>query len=148
MVCLVALWVVSVALPWADASGGGVTHAVLINGGSHPHANSLRHLQHLQEMVALLESRGIPRQRRPLFAADGEDETPDLAVRDVVPTAFGLLATTHLGQLLQPPLAVIDTRWDGMPRQPARQTPPPQWFATPGQDLPRAGQSAHSRRVP
>ena len=32
VVCLVALWVCSVALRWADASGGGVTHAVLING--------------------------------------------------------------------------------------------------------------------
>jgi hypothetical protein len=78
-----------VALQWADASGGGVTHAVLINGGSHPHANPLSHLQHLQEMVALLESRGLPRQRLHLFTADGEDATLDLAVRDALPAAFG-----------------------------------------------------------
>ena len=89
VVCLVALYVCSVALQWVDASGGGVTHAVLINGGSHPHANPLSHLQHLQEMVALLESRGLPRQRLHLFTANGEDATLDLAVRDALPAAFG-----------------------------------------------------------
>jgi hypothetical protein len=97
-------------------------------------------------MVALLASRGIPRQRRHSFSADGEDATPDLAVRDVVPAAFWLLAATRLSQLLQPRREVIDPRWDGMPLQPARQTLL-QWFATAGQDLPRAGTSAHIRRV-
>ena len=68
-------------------------------------------------------------------------------MRDVVPAAFWLLADTRLGQLLQPRLEVIDTRWGGMPLQPACQTLL-QWFATVGQDLPRAGTSAHIRRVP
>ena len=40
-------------------------------------------------MVALLESRGLPRQRLHLFTADGEDATLDLAVRDALPAAFG-----------------------------------------------------------
>jgi hypothetical protein len=75
----------------------------------HPQATSLSHLQRLQEMVELLESRGIPHQRRHSFSADGEDATPGLAVRDVVPAACWLLADTRLGQLLQPRLAVIDT---------------------------------------
>jgi len=105
-----------------------VTHALLINGGSKPQSNYQSHLHHLQEMVELLEERGLPRERIHIFSADGEDKAPDLAVRDTLPQQFWLLEGTKVGRRLRPRTQLTDTRWEGMTLHPARREPLQEWF--------------------
>jgi thiol-disulfide isomerase/thioredoxin len=111
-----------------EASSPGVTHALLINGGSKPASNYQSHLHHLQDMVELLEGRGLPRERIHIFSADGEALTPDLAVRDVGPPNFWLIVGTSIGKRLRPSTEVTDTRWDGMNLKPARKGALRKWF--------------------
>ena len=63
------------ALGAADPPAGQI-HALLINGGSKPSSNYLSHLHHLQDMVELLERRGLPPERIHVFSADGEESAP------------------------------------------------------------------------
>jgi hypothetical protein len=131
----VALFVGSVSLCQADASSQGTTHALLINGGWRPQSNYLSHLHHLQDTVELLTGRGLPRQHLHIFSADGQDASPDLAVRDAPPTAFWLLADPRLGRLLQLHLELSDTHWDDIPSQPACLATLRTWFETAGHYL-------------
>ena len=55
----------------------GAIHALLINGGNQPSSNYLSHLQHLQDMVDLLQRRGVDPNRIHVFSADGEDSAAD-----------------------------------------------------------------------
>jgi len=112
-----------------------VTHALLINGGSKPQSNYQSHLHHLQEMVELLEKRGLPRERIHIFSADGEDQTPDLAVRDTLPPAFWLLEGTTVGRRLRPRTELTDTRWQGMTLHPARREALREWFEAARREL-------------
>jgi hypothetical protein len=105
-----------------------VTHALLLNGGSSPASNYLSHLHHLQDMVRVLERRGVPRERIHIFTADGDDPEPDLAARDTQPPGFWLIAGTSTGRRLQPRTELIDTRWPDWSLKPARKAALREWF--------------------
>jgi thiol-disulfide isomerase/thioredoxin len=113
---------------WAGEANHGTTHALLINGGSKPASNYLSHLHHLQEMVEVLEARGIPRKRIHIFSADGEEAGADLAVRDTKPGEFWLIEGTRVGNSLRPRTEVTDTRWAGVNLRPARKEALREWF--------------------
>jgi hypothetical protein len=115
------------ALPEAPARPG-VTHALLLNGGSTPASNYLSHLHHLQDMVRALERRGVPPERIHIFTADGDDPEPDLAARDTQPPGFWLIAGTSTGRRLQPRTELIDTRWPDRLLRPARKAALREWF--------------------
>jgi thiol-disulfide isomerase/thioredoxin len=112
----------------AQQASGEVTHALLINGGSRPRSNYLSHLHHLQDMVALLEERGLPAERIHVFSADGEDETADLAVRDALPEGFWLLEGTNLGGKLRPRTELTNTVLPGVKLRPATKRELEKWF--------------------
>lgn len=111
------------------------TYAVMINGGSSPAINYQSHLRHLQQLVAELESRGIPRLRMTIFSADGREPAPDLAVRDQPDPRFWLVEFTRAGRELRPRTDLIDTRWDGVDLRPARKDALRHWFETTGRGL-------------
>lgn len=117
-----------VAAP-AEQSPAGTIHALLINGGSKPKSNFLSHLHHLEDMVEILEQRGLPSERIHIFSADGEAEEADLAVRDVRPDNFWLIAGLRTGRRLRPETELTDTRWDGIELQAARLDTLRAWFA-------------------
>jgi thiol-disulfide isomerase/thioredoxin len=110
------------------------THALLINGGSRPSANYQSHLHHLEDMVALLERRGISRERTHVFSADGEDEAADLAVRDAQAAGFWVLDGTRLGGRLRR-TDVTNTIWEGMTLRPSTGEALREWFETAAQTL-------------
>ncbi|MEE9291970.1 MAG: hypothetical protein V3U83_03470, partial [Acidobacteriota bacterium] len=110
-------------------------HALLINGGSKPEINYQSHLHHLEDMVALLESRGVPRERIHVFSADGERDAPDLAVRDTIPEGFWLIKGTGPGQRLKPETELTNTDWQGVEIRPARKRMLRRWFNSVGRKL-------------
>ena len=127
--CLLAtLCLVAVAPAFTVDARREVTHALLINGGWQPRSNYQSHLHHLQDMVELLEQRGLPRKRIHVFSADGADNAPDLAVRDALPPGFWLIAGTKVGRRLQPRTELTDTIWEGLTLRPARKAALRKWF--------------------
>jgi thiol-disulfide isomerase/thioredoxin len=108
----------------------GLVHALLINGGAQPGSNYLSHLQHLQEMVQLLQQRGIAPQRIHVFSADGQDPSPDLTTRPAPPAGFWLIEDTGLGKRVRPAAQLVNTVWDAVPLHPARLEELRRWFDT------------------
>lgn len=106
----------------------GTVYALLINGGSHPQINFQSHLHHLEDMVDTLEQRGVPPERIYIFSADGDAEEADLAVREVQPENFWLIAGLPIGRRLQPETELTDTRWEGLELQAARLDALRAWF--------------------
>jgi thiol-disulfide isomerase/thioredoxin len=123
-----ALLAFAAALPSAAADAPPRVHALLVNGGDRAESNYLSHLHHLQDMVALLQERGVPGERIHVFSADGADPAPDLATREAAPEHFWLLDGTAAGHRLRP-TAMVDTPWKGVPLQPARKEALERWFA-------------------
>jgi thiol-disulfide isomerase/thioredoxin len=119
----------------AEGPSAGVTHALLINGGQRPASNFQSHLQHLQDMVDLLEWRGVPLENIHIFSGDGEDPAPDLAVREVRPPQFWLIAGTRIGKRLRPRSEVTNTPGLAIPLQPAHKAALSQWFDAARRDL-------------
>jgi len=113
----------------APGAPAGTVHALLINGGSNPEVNFQSHLHHLEDMVDLLAERGLPPERIHIFSADGESEEADLAVRDLRPASFYLIAGLPIGRRLQPETELTDTRWDGVELHAARLEALQAWFA-------------------
>jgi thiol-disulfide isomerase/thioredoxin len=76
-----------------------------INGGGSPGQNYKSHLLHLQGLVDLLHTSGVPGERITVFAGDGDDPSPDLVERavDLGPEDWRLFGTdaeeyfSHLG---------------------------------------------------
>jgi len=130
----IVFWLLGASLIPASGSGAGepvgpgTTHALLINGGSRPTVNYLSHLHHLQDMVQLLERRGISRERIHVFSADGEDEAADLAVRDPRASGFWLIEGTKVGRQLRPRTEVTNTQWEGLSLRPATGRALQKWF--------------------
>ncbi len=122
------------------ATAAGVTHALLLNGGAKPASNFLSHFHHLEDMVRLLEQRGVPRERIHVFSADGEEPGADLAQREVPPPAVWLLDGTRVGRRLRPGTELTNSRWQGMPLRPARKAALKGWFETAGDRLGAADQ--------
>ena len=131
-VALQALALLTLAATAAAQGAGdrtdGSVHALLINGGSKPRSNYMSHLHHLEEMVELLELRGVEPERIHIFSADGEDPAADLAARDPKPGGFSLVVGTRLEKTLRPRTRLIDTSWAGVELQPARKEALESWF--------------------
>jgi hypothetical protein len=127
-IALASLFSCSLALAGTAESVSPTTHALLLNGGAKPASNYQSHLHHLQDMVELLEDRGLERKRISIFSADGEDAEADLAVRDVRPAQFWLLEGTRLGKRLKPQTELTDSPWGGVTLYPARKTALREWF--------------------
>ena len=115
--------------------GVGRTHALLLNGGSAPESNYQSHLHHLEDMVARLEARGIPRERIYVFSADGQDPAADLATRQPLPPGFWLIEDLPVGNQLKPRQELTDTRWPGVTLRPATHAALREWFETSGREL-------------
>jgi hypothetical protein len=113
----------------------GATHALLINGGAKPASNYQSHLHHLQDMIVLLRTRGIPSQRIHIFSADGTAEGADLAVRDCAPEGYSLIAGTRTGRALRPSIELTDTRWPLQTVEPATEEALERWFRAAGSRL-------------
>jgi hypothetical protein len=72
-------------------------HVLAINGGGSAHVNYVSHLQHLQGLVDLLHGAGVPAERMTVLAGDGNDPTPDLALRvDTSATEYWRLRGTPI----------------------------------------------------
>jgi thiol-disulfide isomerase/thioredoxin len=111
-------------------------HALIINGGDRPESNYLSHLQHVQDMVDLLQQRGIASTRIHVFSADGEDPAADLSRRAAPPADFWLIEGTALGNLLKPRTEITDTSWRLATLRPARLDALRQWFEQARKDIP------------
>jgi hypothetical protein len=127
-ILFVAVCLLVVSFTLAEEADQSAIHALLINGGSQPALNYQSHLHHLQDMVALLERRGISRERIHVLSADGDDDAKDLAVRDSQTSGFWLLEGTRIGGLLQPRTEIANTRWEGMTLLPASRAAVKDWF--------------------
>jgi hypothetical protein len=87
----------------------------LINGGGSAERNYQSHLLHVRELVDLLGARGVERRRMAVFASDGDDPTPDLAVLDRRDDgAFWLVDGLSVGEALRPEIHLVDSSVDGI----------------------------------
>src|SRR5262245_18846078 len=93
----------------SPAGRAAAVHALLINGGSQPSANYLSHVEHLEEMIALLRQRGVAPERIHVFSADGDDPAADLTKRAVSVDDFWLIDDTAVGKRLAPRAQLVDT---------------------------------------
>jgi thiol-disulfide isomerase/thioredoxin len=110
-----------------------------INGGGSPPQNYLSHLQHLQGLVDLLHSAGVPAERITVLAGDGSDPTPDLAVRLESPdTEYWRLRGTALEEKFPPRLLLGNSAVTGATLYPATRGSLSIWTLTVGQQM-RAG---------
>lgn len=117
--------------PAGATTAGGRLWAVLINGGGSAERNYQSHVLHLRELIELLEVRGVPRGRITVFASDGADATPDLAVLEhAAEDDFWLIEGLWVGRLLVPEVSLIDTRIEGVEIRPARAGAIEQWLAS------------------
>jgi len=96
------------------------TWALLISGGGRPAINYQSHLLHVRELIDLLIASGVPRKRIVVFASDGADPEPDLAVRDVQAAPdFWLIDGLRIAQELKPKLRYENSEISGMSVRPA-----------------------------
>lgn len=112
-------------------------HAVLINGGASRRINYLSHVIHLEQVLAVLESAGVPDDQIAVFASDGPDAGLDLATREL--RAEGndgwLLDGTSLERSIGRPMEHVSTEIDGVELRPATQASIAAWFASEGDRL-------------
>ncbi|MGH9389107.1 MAG: hypothetical protein ACRD1Z_05775, partial [Vicinamibacteria bacterium] len=111
--------------------------ALVINGGQRPASNYLSHLHHVENMLALLERRGVAADNTYVFSADGEGPEADLAARDTLPPDFWLIEGTEAGKHLKPRTELTNTSWTERQVEPARLSTLKRWFETTGRELER-----------
>jgi thiol-disulfide isomerase/thioredoxin len=110
-----------------------------INGGGSPRENYLSHLQHLQGLVDLLHTAGVPTERITVLAGDGSDPTPDLAVRvESIGAEYWRLRGTPVEGKLLPRLELGNSAVTGATLYPATRGSLSIWTLTVGQQM-RAG---------
>ena len=112
----------------ADA-GPGQLHVLLINGGGQPADNFRSHVLHLEELVRMLDTVGVPPDRIAVLASDGGHPAPDVATRGPDPQGFWLLEGTGIAPLLEEPIAYESTRLPGLDLRPATRASVQQWFS-------------------
>jgi thiol-disulfide isomerase/thioredoxin len=111
-------------------------HVLAINGGSAPRENYLSHLQHLQGLVDLLHTAGVPAERITVLAGDGSDPTPDLAVRvEPIGAEYWRLRGTPVEGELLPRLELGNSSVTGATLYPATRGSLSIWTLTVGQQL-------------
>lgn len=111
-------------------------HAVLINGGGERRGNYYSHLVHLRALLGVLERAGVPAANVSVFASDGEDPAPDLAIRELRPEGESwLLDGTRLAATIGEPLEYVNTELPGRTIRPATRAELERWFAGEGRLL-------------
>ena len=112
------------------------TWALLINGGGRPAINYQSHLLHVRELAQLLIASGIPKKRIVVFASDGSDPEPDLAVRDLqADPDFWLIEGLPIGRQLAPRLRYENSELEGLGIRPATLDALISWVEREGQQL-------------
>jgi thiol-disulfide isomerase/thioredoxin len=123
---------------WAVArdSQSARLHVVMINGGGNPAQNYQSHLIHVQQLADLLRQSGVAPNRIAIFAADGADPSPDLAVREPQPEReFWRLHGTRLAAILRTPVSFTDSEVPGFTLHPATNAELTRWFSDTGDRL-------------
>lgn len=110
-----------------------------INGGGSPGQNFKSHLQHLQGMVDLLHSAGVPDDHITVLSGDGSDPTPDLVERmaDLGPEDWRLFGT-DVEETFSHLVVLGNSAVTGATLYPATRGALSIWLMTVGQQL-RAG---------
>ncbi len=117
----------------------GRIYALLINGGSRPEKNYHSHLVHIRNAIEILTAAGLPKENITVFASDGDDPSPDLAVRDRQPEKhFELIDSLPVGATLRTKLYYTDSRIDGWRTEAATKQGLRRWFES-TEDFMRAG---------
>src|SRR5262249_49160144 len=107
---------------------GAHLHVLIIDGGSTPAQNYQSHLLHVQQMAELVRRAGVQADHLTIFASDGANPGPDLAVRDVEPERdFWLLDGTRLDRTLRP-VTYVDSVVPGVILEAARRDRLRRWF--------------------
>jgi thiol-disulfide isomerase/thioredoxin len=114
--------------PAAAGSTAPVLQVLMINGGGSPQDNYASHLAHLRQMLPLLTSGGVARERITILNADGQNPAADLATRDSDPPSFRLLEGTDLGDHLRQRLAFESSTIPGVTLYPATRQQLTRWF--------------------
>ncbi len=100
------------------------THALLLNGGASKALNYASHLEHLEGVLEVLETSGVPPADITIFSSDGEDPRPDLATRASSPNT-GL---TH-PRFARQPIRYRNTSIPGYELEPATKAALETYFA-------------------
>lgn len=118
------------------AGSEGRLFALIVNGGGTAQTNYRSHLDNVRSMIAILEERGVPRNGIAVFASDGGDPAPDLAVRGPGPADLWLLPR-RLRSRFRPALQTKDSRLPGYRLRPATRAALEEWFDGAGKRLRR-----------
>ena len=113
-------------------AGAGEVHAVLINGGARAEINYQSHLHHLEDLHEMLLGRGVDPERITVFSADGQDPSPDMAVRLPVEEQLAWMLEGTRASVLLPPDMLVDSRWPGVTIRPATVEAVHDWFSDTG----------------
>ena len=107
-----------------------------INGGASPRKNFFSHLVHLQELVDLLHTAGVPSDRITVLAGDGSDPEPDLILREegLGPEAWRLTGTAA-EEYFSPRQVLGNSEVRGATLYPATKASLSIWLLTVGQQL-------------
>jgi len=112
-------------------------HALVLNGGGEKAGNYFSHSVHLRSILAVLDAAKVPQENVTIFASDGEDSAPDLAVREL--RAEGgdawMLEGTGLDGAVGEPIEYVDTDLQGRSARPATRAELERWFAAEGKAL-------------
>ena len=100
------------------------THALLLNGGARKSLNYASHLEHLEGVLEVLQTAGVPPADITIFSSDGDDPRPDLATR-AAGSAVGL---TH-GRFRRQPIRYRNTTIPGHVLRPATKEALQAYFA-------------------
>lgn len=134
---ILAMWVAGCARPGlrpeekprSPVVDGPRVEAILINGGSKKKSNYHSHLVHLRRLTRLLVESGVAKKNITIFASDGQDQAPDLAIREQGRfREHWLIKGTDLDKLVGPPVHYINTTVKGMRLLPAKKAALEAWF--------------------
>ncbi len=119
----------SMQRPVSDDSDDGRVFAVLINGGGSAEKNYRSHLQHIRRVRRLLLDGGVPDEHIAIFASDGADPAPDLAIIDQVEDDWWLIESSPPGAAFRPKPELINSTVEGAVLQRASREAIGAWFA-------------------
>jgi len=117
---LVLLFGLGAVVPAVHAEDGRGLYVVAINGGGDKQDNFASHLGHLQQLMRLLATSGIPRDHITVLASDGSAPTPDLATREPEAENAWLLQGTRLDPVLRDLTTFENSQLPGVDLRPAR----------------------------
>jgi hypothetical protein len=107
----------------------GRVFAALINGGGSAERNYRSHLLHIRRVRRLLLEGGVPDEHITIFASDGADPAPDLAVIDRrAEDDWWLIEPLPIGQAFKPRPELVDSTVEGAVLQPASRAAITAWF--------------------